>query len=151
METNLLEISDERLGTPAELDAEAAGILAGTRLELEQGKGPLVGVGDTGGKGDAGAGVLSLKSPRRDMSATYADPLARLGSDVMIQAYRDLFDLEKKIRTQAHARSSTRAKWRYLQDEVIQFLKMDTPIHVITGRDPDACYQRALTIIRTGE
>jgi hypothetical protein len=151
MEADISNISDEAMGTPAELDAEACAILAGTGLDLEQGKRPLVGVGDAGDKGDAGAGVLSLKSPRRDMAAVYADPLARLGSDVMIQAYRELFELEKRLRTNPDAKPTARAEWRHSQDEIIQFLKMDTPIHTITGREPDACYRRALTIIRTGE
>ena len=109
METNLPDISDEAMGTPAELDAEACAILAGTGLDLEQGKRPLVGVGDAGDKGDTGAGVLSLKSPRRDMPAVYADPLARLGSDVMIQAYRELFELEKRLRTNPDAKPTARA------------------------------------------
>ena len=151
METNLPDISDEAMGTPAELDAEAEGILAGTRLDMEQGKRPVVGVGDAGDKRHPGAGVLSLRSARRDYAETYADPLARLGADVMIQAYRDLFQLEKKLRTKPDAKPSARAEWRFLQDEVMQFLKMDTPIHTVTGREPDACYRRALAIIRTGE
>ena len=151
METNLPDISDEAMGTPAELDAEACAILAGTGLDLEQGKRPLVGVGDAGDKGDTVAGVPSLKYSHRLTTATYADPTARLGSDVMIQAYRDLLKLEKMLRTKHDALPSVRAEWRFSQDEIIQFLKMDTPIHTITGREPDACYRRALTIIRTGE
>jgi hypothetical protein len=154
METNQCTTHHEGGALPTGVTQGARELPETTRVAMEPAGAALVGVGEREDQADSGASnpTKRFPTPRRDDgNIGNHDPHERLACDMLSEAFRTLARCEQRLRANPDIPSTTRGKWRLEQDEIIRFLTMDTPFHILADRTPEQCYKRGLEIIREGK